>query len=236
MSLTFLGKGNEFNVTDGNTSAYLQQGTSLFLIDCGADVYAKLKETLFFGTLTDIFVLVTHVHADHIGSLASLVKDFYENKARRVTILTPDTVAVTNILACMGIQSSYYLITKMTLGEYEVVVSEDLGDIVLKSYKVNHASNLNSYAYIIRNGGVEMYYSGEASNIPSEVLSALLDGDIDKFYQAVVSFDVVGNIHMSFTVLQDLIVPVDARDKVYVMGYDEDLVLADVTTAGFRTV
>lgn len=236
MSLTFLGKGSEFNVIDGNTSAYLQQGDSLFLIDCGSDVYAKLKQAIFFAGLLEVHVLITHVHPDHIGSLASLVNDLYLNKAVKVNIATPDVVAVTNILACMGVKSEYYTIQKLNVGAYNVIVNKDLDNIVIKPYVVNHEQNVNSYAYMILNGGLVLYFSGECNNVPTDVLTDLLAGQIDKFYQEVVSVDEPNNTHMSFTKLQELIVPADARLKVYAMNYDSALNLTDVTDAGFSIV
>lgn len=230
--LTFLGTGSAFNTAEGNTSAYLKQDDSILLIDCGSDVYSRLTELVAYPTLNNFFVLVTHVHTDHVGSLGSLIEDVYFNKGTKVTVLTPDTVRLSNVLDAVGVDSDYYTLQKLDVDEYNVIVNKDLGDVIIKPYKVDHVSNMNSYAYVIRNAGQQIYYSGNANEIPSEVLTMLLAGEFDKFYQEVTSLDVVNNPHMNYTELLDLI-PVNNRTDVVLMHYDEDFDKVAASTAGF---
>ena len=71
--LDFLGLGSAFNTDLGNTSAYIKKNTSLLLIDCGSTVFSKLHRIGLLDGVSDIYVIITHTHADHIGSLSDLI-------------------------------------------------------------------------------------------------------------------------------------------------------------------
>ena len=42
--LKFIGTGSAFNQDLGNTSAYIKDGETLLLIDCGETVFQRIKE------------------------------------------------------------------------------------------------------------------------------------------------------------------------------------------------
>ena len=71
MELTFLGRGAAFNAEEGNTSAYFIEDNKLFLIDCGESVFATLKKRGLLE-VEEIYVLISHLHCDHCGSLGTL--------------------------------------------------------------------------------------------------------------------------------------------------------------------
>lgn len=73
MSVTFkwLGTGSGLNFDLGNTSVLVQNGVSRrLLIDCGYTVPKRLYEADLIGDISDI--LITHLHADHIGGLETM--------------------------------------------------------------------------------------------------------------------------------------------------------------------
>ena len=90
MELKFLGRGSAFNVKEGNTSAYFIEEDQLFLIDCGEDVFAKLKQKSLLGGVRVVNLMITHTHSDHIGSLGSLVLYLYTVLHRPLKIILPD--------------------------------------------------------------------------------------------------------------------------------------------------
>ena len=73
MKIKFLGIGSAYNTKWLNSNAYFIVANSLYLLDCGESTFGKLME---LGILNDnyngIYVLLTHLHADHAGSLPSL--------------------------------------------------------------------------------------------------------------------------------------------------------------------
>ena len=71
--LKFIGSGSAFNTKLGNTSAYYKIGHQMLLIDCGSNIFHRIKEHNLLEGIEDIHVLITHTHADHVGSLADLI-------------------------------------------------------------------------------------------------------------------------------------------------------------------
>jgi glyoxylase-like metal-dependent hydrolase (beta-lactamase superfamily II) len=72
----WIGTGSAFNPFLGNTS-FLVYGTAnrVLLVDCGTTVGHRLIELGLIRRVTD--VIITHTHADHIGSLETLA--FYHH-------------------------------------------------------------------------------------------------------------------------------------------------------------
>ncbi|MFQ9702485.1 MAG: MBL fold metallo-hydrolase [Enterocloster clostridioformis] len=61
----------------GNTSAWFEADGCLFLVDCGETVYELLMKRSSLREYRQIYVLLTHLHADHVGSLGSLISYNY---------------------------------------------------------------------------------------------------------------------------------------------------------------
>ena len=75
--LKFIGTGSAFNQDLGNTSAYIKDGETLLLIDCGETVFQRIKEIKLLDDVKKVYIVITHNHSDHIGSLGSLVEYLY---------------------------------------------------------------------------------------------------------------------------------------------------------------
>jgi ribonuclease BN (tRNA processing enzyme) len=69
--LTQIGNGTAFNPETPNTSFLLKD---FLLIDCGYNVFKELKENFNIEKIK--LIAITHNHADHIGSLETLL--FYK--------------------------------------------------------------------------------------------------------------------------------------------------------------
>ena len=64
MKLHFFGCGSAFNPAMGNTSAWFEMDGCLFLVDCGETVYELLMKRSDLREYRQIYVLLTHLHAD----------------------------------------------------------------------------------------------------------------------------------------------------------------------------
>ncbi len=70
-TLQWLGTGGGLNLALGNTSFTLRADSArTLLVDCGFTVPGRLIELNEIATVSDI--LITHLHADHIGGLETL--------------------------------------------------------------------------------------------------------------------------------------------------------------------
>ena len=76
--LRFLGRGAAFNPVMENTSAWFSINGTFYLIDAGETVFGKIWDKDEFFSAERIAVILTHMHADHVGSLGTLV--FTESK------------------------------------------------------------------------------------------------------------------------------------------------------------
>lgn len=75
-----------------NTHLYVQSGNKKILVDCGNNPMAKLADAGVSATeITDL--VLTHFHADHIGSLPLLIMDMWLEK--RQALLTIHGLRVT---------------------------------------------------------------------------------------------------------------------------------------------
>ena len=73
MNLSFLGKGAAFYPAFGNTNAFFEKDGDLFFLDFGESAFEKAVRLLDMASYRHVYVLITHLHADHVGSLASLL-------------------------------------------------------------------------------------------------------------------------------------------------------------------
>ena len=71
--LEFLGRGSGYNVTEGNTCAFIKKDDTLLLIDCGESIFKEIIKKNLIDGIKNIHVLITHMHSDHIDSLGSFV-------------------------------------------------------------------------------------------------------------------------------------------------------------------
>ena len=90
--LNFLGRGSCFNQhKEGSTSAFYIDCGGMLLIDCGETTFCDLmKHSYLLENIDHIFILVTHMHTDHIGSIPSLIYYAYFVLNIKVTIFCCD--------------------------------------------------------------------------------------------------------------------------------------------------
>ena len=54
--LKFIGTGSAFNQDLGNTSAYIKDGETLLLIDCGETVFQRIKEIKLLDDVKKVYI------------------------------------------------------------------------------------------------------------------------------------------------------------------------------------
>ena len=111
MKLHFFGCGSAFNPAMGNTSAWFEMDGCLFLVDCGETVYELLMKRSDLREYRQIYVLLTHLHADHVGSLGSLISYNYCILGRKICVIHPRATVV-ELLRLMGIKDEFTIITR----------------------------------------------------------------------------------------------------------------------------
>lgn len=228
--LNFIGTGSAFNPTLGNNAAYFKQGKDLFLIDCGGNTFERIIKENLLKNVDNVFVLMTHTHFDHIGSLGDLILYGYYSMGAlgKPSVNLIDTPLDTKmILTLCGVSENTY----KTVDREDLEVDGE--QVYIKSYLVSHVKELNCYGYEIGFKGELVYYSGDSNEIPEEPLKKLNVGKYDAFYQDTCSADYDGNVHLS---LRKLAKMVDRRYRkdVYCMHLDKRELADDVRKLGFN--
>ena len=174
MDLQFLGIGAAFNPAFGNTSACFQKDGTLYLLDCGSTVFGALLERKAMQGAKRIVVLITHLHADHVGSLGTLISYCHHIQPMPVTVVHPDT-AIGQLLELNGIARGRYTLCSA------IRYSDDWVEAAF--YPVRHTQMLPAYGMLIAAGGEAVYYSGDAAEVPPDIWRRFLQGEIARLYQ-----------------------------------------------------
>ena len=100
MDLHFLGRGAAFNPKEGNNSAYFIENDTLFLIDCGENIFEKIILNDILNSINNVNVLITHTHSDHIGSLGTLIMYCYYVLQKKLNIIIPTNPKYLDDVSC----------------------------------------------------------------------------------------------------------------------------------------
>lgn len=229
INLRFLGRGSAFNTKEGNTSAYFIRDNTLFLIDCGESIFKKIKEKeIINDDIKNVFVLITHFHSDHVGSLSSLIMYCYYCKNIKCSVYYPDMISIGRLLnsqGCFGIYDYINIEDKSIWNKYEF-------QIISKA--IPHVREINSYCYKILDDDISIMYTGdtcECDNFP------LYDTTInyDRIYHDCCLVDYEGNVHTSLKRLCKLY-PEEYRSKVWCMHFDCYEAIIKSKELGFNVV
>lgn len=211
MKLNFLGYGAAFYPRLGNNNAYFEIGENIYFLDFGEMAFHTVMQYLDISKYKEIYIILTHMHADHCGSVASLASYMYCVLHKVIHIIHPvDTIV--QLLTLQGIAKNFYT--------FSYTLPQNLG-FSIQAYEVQHALDMKSFGYILSDENSSIYYSGDAADIPKDVLSKFLSGKISRIYQDTASH--FSSSHCHYTHLEQLI-PQSFRNNVYCMHIDGDYI------------
>lgn len=210
MKLNFLGKGAAFYPAYGNTGAYMLDNKDLYLLDCGESAFHILHQKGLMDEAERVYVIVTHLHADHIGSLGSLISYFYCVRKKPVFVIHPERTLV-DLLRLQGISDAGY--------RYLERLPENAAGLSAEPVEVSHVPDMKCYGYLLTDREGCIYYSGDAAKIPKEVLKAFLQGQIDRIYQDTSTHEEEHPTHCYYQILEGII-PANLRDRIFCMHLD----------------
>lgn len=218
--LNFLGIGSAFNPALGNTCAWFTHSNQLFLLDCGETVFERIVK-FPLESYDEIYVIVTHLHNDHAGSLAALVTYCYYIFGKKIHVVHPEQ-AVNTLLGLMGALDTEYFYHKQLPAS---------SSVKCRPCSVRHAGTMPCYGYIIDAPFGCFYYSGDAQNIPEEVLIDFKSGKIQRMYQDT-SMEEKGH-HAALSYIEELFDEKD-RKRVYCMHLESEHARQAILEKGFQ--
>lgn len=222
--LKFIGRGSAFNVKEGNNSAYINKNKEFILIDCGEGVFKRIIENNLLDNIESVRILITHLNADHVGSLSTLI--FYCYYMKKITpIIYYPNKDIKELMKLMGHHKEYIF------QEVEVNTTFNISNLKVKFIPVAHMKIMECYGLNISDGDKRIYYSGDSNDIQKKIINEL--NEIDEFYQDTCMAEYEGNIHLSLRKLYELI-PEKYRSKVYCMHIDNNDLIEKARKLGFN--
>lgn len=236
MKLKFLGRGSAFNIAEGNTSAYYKnQSNNMLLIDCGETVFSTIKTHQVLNNVEQLFIVITHTHCDHIGSLGSLVLfNFYARKQKAKLVLSGKSdldMLVKQSLLISGVSEQH--IDFVTVADMLVAFPE------FESFEYEqcrHVAEIPCYGFIIKHKTDGITYYTADTNDGSNLQALIASGKpIDAIYVDTCKADYEGNVHLSARVLCELVQPQN-RHLCHCMHLDDAAFEPNLIEMGFNVV
>jgi Cft2 family RNA processing exonuclease len=163
MEIKFLGFGGAFDYQQGNSAAVLEINGNKILIDCGHSVYSRLREFDIIDAID--YVLLTHLHADHCGSLPTTLihrKLF----SKPLTIIYPEETFYRQL-------HDFLKITLVNPDKYcRFQPITDFSFVRFIGTKGFHVQGMQTFAYVFYDGKEYLVYSGDF-NKPAFLLEQL---------------------------------------------------------------
>jgi len=218
--LKFLGTGSAFNLSLDNNSAYYIYKDTFILLDCGDRVARKIINYNLLKDIKNVIVLITHLHADHISSLETLIDYIYllrkDINCKIVYNYKKGLEEILKLQACF---------------EYEIVESKDvtLFDVNVKTLDATHIDH--SYSYLVTTKDFKFYYSGDTNSLNLEALEMLKNNQIDLMYHEV-SYPNI-SVHTSLDEL-DQKIDKSLRNRVYLMHFSDFKLIEMAKNLGFQ--
>lgn len=210
VKLHFLGRGAAFYPVFKNTNAFFEYGKDLYCLDFGETAFEQVAKHLPLAQYEHIYVLLTHLHADHSGSLASFASYLYCMIGKQLVVIHPEDT-VDRLLALQGIAKHFY--QRLPALPPEAGVS-------VRFIPVPHAVDIHAFGMRITCGEETFYYSGDAAELPQDVLADFLAGKVVHIYHDTASHP--SESHCYYQKLVDAIPP-EHRGDVSCMHLDCDM-------------
>lgn len=227
--LCFLGRASGYDSKEGNTSAYIKLNKALLLIDCGETVFKRILKSKLLNGIKEVHILITHMHSDHVGSLAGFIGYCKWKYGIISNIYFKEKDNIRTYLELLGEREgqSFYI--------------QDVNDkrieslkLRINTYRTKHVENLNCYSYMIKfDNGNDIFYSRDTYETNIDIIPFLEKGNL--IYHDACLYDGENNNHTSLRKLSEE-VPNEYRKLVWCMHIDRDNFIEEAKNLGFNVV
>ncbi len=232
MYLNFIGNGSDFNINRGNNCAFLREDDKILFLDFGESIFERVIKGNLLKGVNLVYVAITHLHSDHVGSLPSLIFYTFYVKNIKTQIVSGDRLKDSELqkyFKLMGVNKKFYEFCPSTLNNSFKNIQ------TLKFTHVSHTKDLNhSYAITLNllNRG-NIYFSGDTNDL-GYVKSTINNlQDKDEFYCDSCLADYPNNVHFNIKKLAE-IVPYKKRKQVFCMHIDNESLIKEIKKLGFN--
>lgn len=233
--LKFIGTGSASNSEMGNTSAYILENGTLLLIDCGSTVFSRIKEINLLDEVKKVYVIITHTHNDHIGSLATLIEYLYyfKNIVTNIVLTNSENSEIQentlhSYLTLSGVAEDFY---EFVYGDMMEDVFENL--VKIEMPEIKHSKMLTSHAVEIYFKDFIIYYTGDHKDMSyaKKVAKKLKENDF--VYTDCTLIDNTKIPHIALNSLEEIF-PEEQRKQVCCMHFENYNTYSEAKQSGFR--
>lgn len=208
IDLKFFGRGAGFYPALGNTNAWLSRGDHLVMLDCGETTFDRLMKHPGLSNWQQVTTLITHLHADHVGSLGTFLAYNLFVLKRKVHLVHP-VDQIRDLLRLQGVGEEVYTFSHQM---------PPIDGFTARALPVHHAPDMACFGYELEDQDECVYYSGDAGVFPQAVADGLASGRYARVYHDVAS-DPKATHHCPVASIEAL-VSKELRPRVFAMHID----------------
>lgn len=213
MKLKFLGNGSGFTASHNN--AYFVHDNDLVLIDCSLVHFDKFM-SMNLKKYDNIYILITHMHADHVSGLGLLLQYLYYVLGKKGIVVFPREL-LSDINMYMKISG-----VSMNICEIKCAQSDDI-DWLNGVIPVTHAPELEGkcFGYLLTVGKTKCLYTGDTNSL--DIIEAHIH-DVDEVYVDMSYF--YGGVHLKFDDVVEKLMEYSMEASIYLMHLDNTITLS----------
>jgi ribonuclease BN (tRNA processing enzyme) len=218
--LNFIGVGGATNIEFGGNGAFVKDNKNLIIIDAPEEATKKLNDAKAFDNISNIYIIITHSHYDHIAGLGVLI--WYSNFYLKIK---PNIIYSKN-----RFKRNLNKLLKIT-GVHDNLFSFIKDNDVNLSFKVSilpttHSKDLDCFGIMFTDNTGKYYYTGDTNDI-SFVRKLSDDKEVKKIYcdVATQTYDA----HIKYDDIKDL-----NKEKFVLMHFDKIELYNKVKKDGFN--
>lgn len=158
IEIKFVGTGGAFDAEQGNSAALITFKEKKILLDCGHSVYPRLRKMGLAGVMD--YILLTHLHDDHVGSLSTMIfhQKYGENRRAKLLYPTADFGDLLHAFLAFSQQKPDEYADFLPLWQFPS------GGISYIDTTGMHVPNMPTFAYIFEDEDEVLCYSGDMGN------------------------------------------------------------------------
>lgn len=156
--LKFLGIGAALDYRMDCTSAFIKRDNKLLLLDTGENVTKKLIQlNILNAELDSIYIVISHLHPDHIAGFARLVLQCTKKLNVKVYIYENSVDFNKSLIDFLKMQN-----VKTEMIEFTTMPFEN---IKISTISTTHEKDLESYSILLEDEEGIVYYSADTNDI-----------------------------------------------------------------------